>query len=324
MSEPAQACLSLLLCIVAAWLLFSGRRAVWATTLRAAWCWGVLTLIVLAAVEMACGISPDLTHAQTEMLRFAAAVLVFTPTMALLGAKRPQNVAWQFVIVTLWGVLALPAFELWLRGRGEQLSIDAIRSWFLVVMIVMGAVNHFPTCFGLAAAQLALSQIALLWSHLPFIGSSEVRPPVWIALGLMLSAALTARWVANHAARDASGSGSGLPLPSWSYVWREFRDWYGTVWGVRIMERINASAEVHKWPVLLGWDGFVWKPVQSVESASPVDSVVTFGAEAGKVMSTRLVAEQQAAIEQSLSNLLRRFVSARWLEERLQSGRLQS
>ena len=62
--------------------------------------------------------------------RFAAAVLSFAPTMALLGAKRPQNGAWQFVVITLWAILALPAFEVLLRGRGEALAerVDGIRS----------------------------------------------------------------------------------------------------------------------------------------------------------------------------------------------------
>jgi hypothetical protein len=306
MSEPVQACLCLVLCAAVLWVILGGRRAVWPTTLRAMWCWAVLTLIALASVEMVLGFSAGFVDSQAELLRFATAVLVFTPTMAVLGAKRPQNAAWQFVVVTLWGVLALPAFELWMRGRGEELAIDLVRSWFFVVMIVIGAVNHFPTRFGLAAAQLALLQIALLWTHLPFGGSSEARPPVWIALGLMLTTAITVRWAANREPRIASVH-RGLPSPSWSLVWREFRDWYGTVWGMRMMERINASAATNDWPVQLGWEGFDWRDPAGVQQGGPLDN--------------QLAAQQQAAIEQSLRNLLRRFVSAEWIDLRLESPR---
>jgi hypothetical protein len=305
MSDPVQARLSLILSAAALYVLFGGRRAVSATTLRAAWCWAVLTLIVLAAVEAFLGLSPDRSHAYSEHLRFAVALLVFTPTMALLGAKRPQNVAWQFVVSTLWGVLALPALEMWMRGRGEELVIDPVRSWFFIVMIVVGAVNYFSTRFRLAAAQLAIAQAVLLWPHLPFMGSSEARPPVWLACGLFLTSALTARYAAGRVTRH---SYSSLDLPamhSWSFVWRDFRDWYGMVWAVRVMERINASAAMNSWPVRLGWDGFFCGDSTRAQEGEPMDA--------------QFAAEQQAAVEQSLRSLLRRFVSSEWIENRLTS-----
>jgi hypothetical protein len=263
----------------------------------------VITLFILAAVEMYLGLAASGTQAEAEILRYAMAVLIFTPTIALLGAKRPQNAAWQFIVVTLWGVLALPAIELWMRGRGEELEIDVVRSWFLVVMIVIGAVNHFPTRFRLAAAQSALAQIALMWPHLPFVVSAAVRPPVWLACGLFLTSVLTARHAAGRVPHGFHLDAEVPAFRSWSLVWREFRDWYGAVWGVRVMERINASAEMQKWPVLLGWDGFVWRDPPS----GPY----------GGSMAAELATQQPAAIEQTLRNLLRRFVSLQWIEARL-------
>ena len=41
-------------------------------------------------------------------LDFAAAMIVFCPAMALLGAKRPQDKPWQLIVLSLWGILALP------------------------------------------------------------------------------------------------------------------------------------------------------------------------------------------------------------------------
>jgi hypothetical protein len=92
-------------------------------------------------------------------------------------------------------------------------------------------------------------------------------------------------------------------MRSWSLIWRDFRDWYGTVWGVRVMERINNSAAMNQWPIRLGWDGF-----------SSGDST---GNHEGEPLAAQIAPQQQAAIEQSLRNLLRRFVSSQWIEARL-------
>lgn len=305
MNNAVQAWLSLFLCAAALYVLFGGRRAVWTTTLRAGWCWAVTMLAVISVIELIVGLSPSASNAHAELLRFVAAVSVFTPTMALLGAKRPQIAAWQFVVVTLWGVLALPALELWMRGRGEELAIDPVRSCFIVMMIAVGAVNHFPTRFGLAAGQLAIAQAVLLWPHLPLVGSSAARPPVWLACGLFLTSALTARYAAGRVRRDSHVRLKIPAMPSWSLVWRDFRDWYGTVWAVRVMERINASAAMNVSPLRLGWDGFFWGDSTKSQEGEP--------------RSDQIAAEQLAAVEQSLRSLLRRFVSAEWIENRLTS-----
>jgi hypothetical protein len=108
----------------------------------------------------------------------------------------------------------------------------------------------------------------------------------------------------------------------WSFVWREFRDWYGTVWGVRVMERVNASVEMHNGPIVLGWEGFLWRNAHSLEGeCRPLDAAGDLsGDRGGGAIATRLASEQQTAIEQSLRNLLRRFVSSQWIEGRLSAG----
>jgi hypothetical protein len=88
-------------------------------------------------------------------------------------------------------------------------------------------------------------------------------------------------------------------LQRWNHAWRDFRDWFGTVWGVRVMERMNATAAAHDWPVALGWEGFVWR---------------------GDGAERRLAEGQQASAEQSLRALLLRFVSRDWIELRLMAG----
>ncbi len=76
-------------------------------------------------------------------------------------------------------------------------------------------------------------------------------------------------------------------------VWLDFRDAFGAVWGLRVMERMNASAAMLGWPVTLSWQGFL--------ANEPG---------AGNVETPQIV-------EDSLRTLLRRFVSPAWIDERL-------
>jgi hypothetical protein len=80
-------------------------------------------------------------------------------------------------------------------------------------------------------------------------------------------------------------------------VWLDFRDAFGAVWALRVMERMNAASTMYGWPVLLSWNGF--SPRDDAPEVSPVPPTV----------------------EESLRTLLRRFVSPEWIDERMQASR---
>jgi hypothetical protein len=302
MGEPAQVWITVLAGLACLGLLRTGWRGLRGTTLRAAWCWTVLAVVAIAAAELVVALPQLNRDADAETVRFAAAVLVFCPTIAVLGGKRPQNTAWQFIVLTLWAVLALPAFEIWMRGRGEALAIDPVRSWFLLLLIAVGVVNHLPTRFGLAAAQFAAAELLLLWTHIPLAGLAELQPPVWLAMLLLSASFWTARLRAERAPVAPPTSRDVVELCSWSFAWRDFRDWFGTVWGVRVMERVNATVEMDDCPITLEWNGFVWRGERP-----PADNPE-------ELMRTRNLAEQ------ALRALMRRFVSAEWIDERLNAA----
>ena len=71
--------------------------------------------------------------------------------MAILGAKRPQNIGWQFIVGSLWIVLILPAADNVLLWRGGQLNIGAVREWFLTVLLFVGLSNYLLTRYGLTS-----------------------------------------------------------------------------------------------------------------------------------------------------------------------------
>jgi hypothetical protein len=113
---------------------------------------------------------------------------------------------------------------------------------------------------------------------------------------LLVSATWTARRAAARVPNAPPSSHEVVELRAWSCAWRDFRDWFGTVWSVRVMERMNATAAAHDWPVALGWDGFVWR---------------------GDATEAPLAQQQRSSAEASLGALLLRFISREWIEERL-------
>ena len=61
-------------------------------------------------------------------------------------------------------------------------------------------------------------------------------------------------------------------------LWFWFRDNWGVVWALRVLERFNRAAEVSHWPVRLTWFGIVSPPGEAgaLPPASPEELEVTF------------------------------------------------
>src|SRR6185295_15343995 len=96
-------------------ILLKGSGGLRGTTLVAPWAWSALATLTVAGSEVAAGLAGDLAS-WIVPLRFMAAMSAFCPIMAVLGAKRPQDRAWQFIVLSLWAVLCLPAAGWWLFG----------------------------------------------------------------------------------------------------------------------------------------------------------------------------------------------------------------
>ena len=271
------------------------RRSLSGTTLAAVWCWAVATVLVITGAELALTVSGDAigtrgeTPSSSSPLGFAAAMVVFCPGVALLGAKRPQDKPWQLIVLSLWGILMLPSFEWLLRGGGDLSEIHPARGWFLLILTLLGAVNHLPTRYWLSAILVALGQVALVhrWLPLPSFDLIDLRSvAVPIALGLWLAALL---WGIVQARRAAGAAGIDR-------VWSDFRDAFGAVWALRVVERMNAAAVSSDWPVRLTWDGFRTAEGEPIDHWPP---------------------EIERSANQVLANLLRRFVSSDWIHRRM-------
>ena len=262
-------------------LLVRGFWQIRGTTLTAPCLW-VLTAVAGLAIAAAIGVESDPESPQINLsaLRFATATLTFCPLMAVLGAKRPQDGGWQWVVLTLWIVVIWPAVQAVLLPQGVRLELFVAWKLFLVGLIALGLMNYLPTRHAWSALLVAAGQFVLLDE---FVSNFQWLPPEWILpVGL---GCLT--WAAVLASRTHANDCSTTQLESSTARWRKFRDAFGAFWALRILGQINQNAEVRNWPMRLGWSGFASEDAQ--QDSQPTE-------------------EQLAELEQQMTTLLRRFV----------------
>jgi hypothetical protein len=257
-----------------AWL----RPRLSGTTLVAVWAWSLVALAMVVASQVGLGLARPASDT-IAAVRFASAMSTFCPLMALLGAKRPQDRAWQWIVLSLWVILSLPGFE-WLLFGGPT-EIHAARAWFLSILVGIGVSNGLATRQWLGSVLYGGGQAALL---APFLVETRLSGEASGLLGLGL---LSASWLLL--ALDWPRRGAAGPLDR---VWLDFRDSFGVVWGLRVAERVNATARLADWPLHLSWRGF-----RPRDPGQPLEI-------------------PPAAVD-SLRTLLRRFVSRDWVDARL-------
>jgi hypothetical protein len=286
--------------LVVAGLLVAGLAAwswrlpqVRGTTLVAPWCWSLVVLVSLAASEILIGISGSPVPAWAAHLRFAAAMTTFCPVMAVLGAKRPQNLGWQFVVFSLLAILCLPILE-WLLFGGRS-EIHPARFWFLAILIALGALNAVGTRHWLSSLLYCAGQVMLISPFFSAQGLLSQSPAAIAGLAVLVLA-----WV-TIAAQMPRPQPAATPLDR---VWLDFRDAFGVVWAWRVADRMNASASMYDWPVMLSWRGFR-------------RSGATGGLPTGVDTKEAIAWEIPQSVEESLRTLLRRFVSSHWIDARL-------
>jgi hypothetical protein len=277
-------------CIVAtmAWLAISlgpRVRQVRGTTLVAPWVWGTIAFFTVAVVEVFVALSNSEQALWAQSFRYAAAMGTFCPIVALLGAKRPQNIGWQWIVLSLWAILCQPSVE-WMLFGGI-VEIHPARFWFLVILILVGATNGIGTRNWLASTAFGAGQIILL---LPYFST---RPPLTSTSAALWGQALIFTWglcLVLIGCLKRSSTSNRLDR-----AWLDFRDEFGVVWSLRIIERVNAAAAMYDWPTMLTWHGFETRASTTYTEVPPV-------------------------VEESFRTLLRRFVSPAWIDQRVRDS----
>ncbi|MFO0871806.1 MAG: hypothetical protein U0935_23020 [Pirellulales bacterium] len=286
--------------LLAVGLLAALWREVRDSLLVYAWGWTCLAAVAVGGVElwvvlgMTTSGAAEAAPSWLGPTRYAAACLLFCPLMSVLGSKRPHEQAWQWIVLSLWGILVLPAVEFLLVRRGATLEIHGVRSWFLLGLIFLTATHGIGTRGFPAGGLLALAQTLLLRHHLPGLArwlEAEHHQPLsdsaitHVAVLLLIA---TLSWL--------------LTLPRWhrhappqDRVWLDFRDAFGTLWALRIRERFNDAASAGSWDLRLAWLGFRRRIGTTTESPATDPCAIL---------------DERAA--QAFWNLARRFVTPAW------------
>jgi hypothetical protein len=249
------------------------------TTLTAPTLWWIAAATAIAAVEATLAYHQvDAATLQASLWRYAAAVGTFCPLIAVLGAKRPQDRGWQWVVASLWLVLLVPVAQAIASPSGTQLELVGAWRWLLWGFIAMGLLNYLPTRFALSARLVAIGQVVLL------AGSTGIAQNLSPTARVATAAALFLTACGLAIARRFRATPSPLPQTN---RWLAFRDAWGAFWALRVLQRVNQTAELSHWPVRLQWSGLV----STDEPAPPI----------------MLTPPIEALLNQSLDTLLRRF-----------------
>lgn len=249
--------LSLLAALIVAGAACAGAFLARGTTaVPAAW-WAVAAaggLALEAAARLAGGLLDPSSRASA---RLVVAAVSLCPIMSLLGAKRPQHGVWQFIVASLAGILALPAASAVLVRPGSPPDVHALQRWFMLGLVLVGAMNFAATRHGVAAVLATVGQAILIREFLPFGEAGGDRQPgldqaaVWLLAGAAIIAVVQS-W--PRPIRGGQAAHRTQP-EAFHAAYLALRETLGAAWTLRIAERFNVVAESRGWPCRLHFDG---------------------------------------------------------------------
>ena len=250
--------LSLLSCaclLSTAWPLWLLWRSMSRTALRSACVWAGLAAGVWAVVAgMAVLEREPGDWIELGLLRLLSSGLLLAPIVAVFGARRPGEAAWNLIVLGLLVVFTLPVLEQWLLGKQletDRVGMDGPRFTFYAIVVFVGSVNYLPTRFAPAALLLAMS----LGFQITALGPWHIGSVETIAILLAIAAVLAsaAVWVGLALSGKSRPAGTEFGMTA---AWLRLRDGWGLVWSMRLRNRWNAAAQHYGWNMRLNWNGF--------------------------------------------------------------------
>jgi hypothetical protein len=206
-------------------------RANWRTALNWSIAWAVAAWLVMSFSFWV----------DSPALKYLALVLTGCAGVSVLGARRPGSTAWQFVVVGLFVMLLLPWMEKALLNI--PLERGGVRTIFLAGLLGTVALNYLPTRLALPALAMAAAG-AVLFAQLTY-GFADERIAGIAHFCAVAAPALG--WVSLRIGRSDASSSNRL--------WRDFRDRFGAIWALRVLDQFNRSAANAGSAARLSWSG---------------------------------------------------------------------
>jgi hypothetical protein len=246
-------------------------KAARGTALLPALVWTFLAL-ALAVVAQAVALAEPLASGRplTERLTYLSVLALLAGLGSVLNARTPGGKAWAILMTVLVVVFLIPWLEDQTRLRRAtaiaQLHLDAPWSIFYGLLVLVAVTNYLPTRCGWAAVALAGLFILEYLALAPLGWPAERRARVWSWIAWLLALCL---WLGRYSSRRAP-----IAHSSCERLWFWFRDAWGVVWALRVLERFNRAAELSRWPVRLTWFGLT-APNAEVGSGPPPTAAET-------------------------------------------------
>ncbi|MEM9351632.1 MAG: hypothetical protein AAGA92_01335 [Planctomycetota bacterium] len=276
------------------------------TTLLAPLLWAVAAFTFLASSEVWIAANvEDESSFGISLLRYAATAGLFTPIMALLGAKRPQDRGWQWIVASLWLVLVWPALQGLVTASAARVELFTAWRLFLGGLLCLAPLNYIPTQFRVAVLLATVGQAVLIYEWLAKGSASDSGSRTLVGTFLLLLAvAALRRGLTASNAKARHGHQPESAANRQTARWIAFRDAFGAFWSLRVMQRVNQTAELQNWPVRLEWAGFqaVSEPGAAHDHDTAGDHTVY------QDRNSAVLAETKDQIDQTLDTLLRRFL----------------
>ncbi|GAC1325415.1 MAG: hypothetical protein NVSMB14_17640 [Isosphaeraceae bacterium] len=247
-------------------------KSVRGTALRPAviWSWIAWTLAMIAQA-VAWSESVESGRPWSGHWTYLATLATLATLLTVFNARKPGGGAWAILMAVLVLVLLIP----WLEATGlarvsspwDRLRLEAPWTGFFGLLAFAATTNYLPTrlCF---AAIVSLAGFAVIgWGMTSFDRVEQTRETAW-TIGLWSFA--FAILIAHEGSRRKLSVKNDLDR-----AWFWFRDRWGVVWSLRVLERFNETALALNWPIRLSWQGVLSLTGNPLESADLPESAVT-------------------------------------------------
>lgn len=227
--------------------------------------WSAIAVLVVVFANLATSGFLPMGPGWRGTLQYLVAIMLLTPSISTLGARRPGCGPWQwFVVLPMIVVLIWPVFTQAFdtSGRtGVQLSNPQLCGFCLAILLGLG-----PGLGTAATGTVLLRLAAILLALLPLRTSAawaEVSARL-VALVLLVELLVQEHLVREHLRRLQEAT---TDVSRSTEIWRLFLTLYGTVWPRRVQDRISQFEHGERWSVTLSLTGFLTHSGQTPEDS---------------------------------------------------------